>query len=63
VDRLDECLEALMSAQPALTPLTPAEEEVQDKRELVAEKVVDEEQWPPPDSSVHANTGASTCLD
>lgn len=37
--------------------VTPAEVEAEDKKELVAEMDVDEEQWPPPDTSMHANSG------
>ena len=37
--------------------VSPAEVEAEDKKELVAEMEVDEEQWPPPDTSMHANSG------
>ena len=39
-----------------MTPVTPAEEESEEKKELVAERTVDEEQWPRPDTSIRADS-------
>ena len=60
VDRLDECVDALLLAQPSLTPVTPAREEEEEKKELEAEEKVNEEAWTPGgDASVHANSAGS----
>ena len=41
-----------------MSPVTPAEEEAEQKKELVAERRVDQEQWPQPDESIHADSAA-----
>ena len=60
VDRLDECVDALLLAQPSLTAVTPAREEEEEKKELEAEEKVNEEAWTSGgDESVHANSAGS----